>query len=103
MNTKIYKLKSGVKLNRQHPTTFEIPSDVDKMRVEAGDFVKLIFDGGEYGTERMWVQVTAPADEWGEPFTGTLANEPFCIPGLDHGDTVTFKAKHIIDILPADA
>lgn len=96
----IYKLKSGVKLNKLHPDTFEIPSLEDKELIEPGDFAKLIFDGGDFGTERMWVQVTA---NYGMTLTGTLANEPFMIPGLIHGDQIEFKPKHIIDILPGEA
>ena len=101
----IYKLKSGNKLNREHPSTFGIPSDTLKAEVEPGDYVKLIFASREHGVERMWVKVTSrpvatanrPA-EAGDPYSGSLANDPFDIPGLQFGDPVTFKAKHIIDI-----
>lgn len=91
----LYKIKSGVKLNRLHPDTFEIPSDEDKALVKRGDFVKLIFES-DYGTERMWVEVV---NDYPGGMNGKLANYPFNIPGLEHGDPVDFKPKHIIDIM----
>lgn len=93
-----YKLKSGVKSNRKNPDTFWIPSAQEKAAVEPGDFVKLMFDSG-HGVERMWVKVTANN---GDSLTGTLANEPFFIPGLSFGEPVSFKPKHIIDIQISD-
>lgn len=45
--------------------------------------------------ERMWVYVDAVKRRH---IVGTLLNEPVVIPRLWPGDTVKFKAEHIIDI-----
>lgn len=88
-----WKLRSGVKMHRNHPDTFQIPSDEEKAAIQPGDFVKLMFDAGDHGTERMWVKVTSL-----DPLAGTLANSPFGIPDLSFGDHITFAPKHIICI-----
>lgn len=92
---KSWRLRSGVKLHREHPDTFQIPSKSDKAAIQVGDFVKLIFDAGRNGTERMWVRVTQL-----HPLGGTLANSPVCVPywELQWGQFVGFKRKHIINI-----
>jgi hypothetical protein len=95
-----WHLGSGVKRNRQHPETFEIPDDEDKQAIEPGVLVKLMFEMRNsktwfLGGERMWVEVVAVKRR---RIVGRLINEPLGIPRLDPGDKVRFRRDHIIDI-----
>lgn len=57
-----------------HPN-FELPTRDELLALKAGDLVKLIFEVGDVGAERMWViltDITTP-----EQWEGTLDNEPF--------------------------
>jgi hypothetical protein len=98
-----WRLGSGVKSNREHPDTFEIPDEEDKDVIVPGDHVKLMFEmrtpcPGEpmrrWGA-RLWVDVTEVKQR---SFVGRLRNDPYAIPRLEYGGTVKFKRKHIIDI-----
>lgn len=93
-----YVLHSGVERARAAPDTFWLPSDDAKAAVGIGQYVKLIF-GDDDGAERMWVKVTARD---GDCLRGTLANNPYALAGLKHGDEVEFGPDHIIQILEAD-
>jgi hypothetical protein len=95
-----WHLGSGVKRNRQHPETFEIPDDEDKQAIEPGVLVKLMFEMRNsktwfLGGERMWVEVVAVKRR---RIVGRLINEPLGIPRLYPGDKVRFRRDHIIDI-----
>lgn len=96
-----WHLDSGVKRNREHPDTFEIPDEEDKQAIEPGVVVKLLFDttdlwGRRNWGERMWVKVTAINKRH---IVGMLDNDPIGIPRLYRGDQVKFKHHHIIDII----
>ena len=63
-----------------------------------GEFilVKAPFDTPDGGTEWMWVEVAA----WkGDEITGLLKNEPYHIPTLRGGATVTVSQKEVFDYL----
>ena len=81
------------------PYTYYLPPTEFLEALAVGDIVKLIFESipisYEYGAERMWVIVT---ERNGEDLVGTLDNDPFDIPQLNAGDSVTFKTRDIIDI-----
>jgi uncharacterized protein YegJ (DUF2314 family) len=87
------KLADCRRRHRQHPETFEIPSENDILAIRSGDLVKLIFDD----LERMWVEVTAGD---GLHFEGRLANAPVFVVGIKLEDRVCFHAKHITEIQP---
>lgn len=90
-----YTLLDGEAQNRRHPRTFHIPSILEKMRIEPGDFVKLGFSCPDHeGQERMWVRVTHEGK-------GTLNNDPAFLP-LQDGMTVEFQRQHILGILKKD-
>jgi PadR family transcriptional regulator PadR len=95
-----WTLSSGVKLNREFPTSFWIPDDVEKKAIAPGVTVKLVFRmtmmrHSETWAERMWVEV----DKVGERrLVGRLVNEPAGIPRLNPGDTIKFSRDDIIDI-----
>lgn len=93
-----WKLGSGVESNRQHPDTFEIPTEDQKADVLPGDLVKLMFVMKDWG-ERMWVEVDKVD---GDRFAGQLSNQPIGIPRLYADDRVRFRSEHIIDIKWAD-
>jgi len=93
-------LESGVKRNRQHPETFEIPDEEAKQAIEPGVLVKLMFEmkygvDGDFWGERMWVEVVAVKRS---QLVGRLINQPFDISRLYIGDKVKFRRDHIIDI-----
>lgn len=90
----MYKLKSGTKANRKSPESFWVPTEAEKDAINPGDYVKLMFKDSS-GTERMWVLVVETGDE----MKGTLANGPVFVDSVEFGEVVTFKRKHVIDIL----
>jgi Uncharacterized protein conserved in bacteria (DUF2314) len=95
-----WHLTSGVRQNRKHPETFQIPDEEEKQAIEPGVLVKLVFAttdlwGRPNWGERMWVEVVAIEKRH---IVGVLRNQPFGIPRLYAGDQVTFKRDHIIDI-----
>jgi len=90
-----WRLGSGVKRHLAYPDTFAIPSDEDRLDIQAGDVVNLMFEMRDGWGERMWVRVT---DVGNRRLKGTLVNQPIGIPRLEHGDTITFGRDHVIDI-----
>jgi len=90
-----WSLGSGVERHLAYPETFEIPAAEDRLSIETGDVVKLMFEMRDGWGERMWVRVT---DVGKRRLKGTLANQPIGIPRLAHGDTITFRQDHVIDI-----
>jgi len=90
-----WHLSSGVQWNRDHPTTFLIPSAEEKEGIVAGNYVKLMFNMRDGWGERMWVKVT---DVRKRRLTGELSNQPIGIPRLEAGRRVRFTLDHVIDI-----
>ena len=90
-----WHLGSGVRLNREYPDTFRIPSEEERDAVVPGMEVKLAFEMRDGWGERMWLTVTALK---GRKLIGELQNIPFGIPRLLTGDKIKFKREHIIDI-----
>ena len=68
------------------------PDNKDIKRLQAGDYVQLVFQPGE----RMWVKITEIYDY---QFVGILDNEPIAVKSLKCGDRIDFEDKHIIKIL----
>jgi Uncharacterized protein conserved in bacteria (DUF2314) len=96
-----WHLDSGVKRNREHPETFEIPDEEDRQAIEPGVVVKLLFDttdlwGRRNWGERMWVEIVAVKKRH---IVGVLDNDPIGIPRLYRGDQVKFRRHHIVGIL----
>jgi hypothetical protein len=95
MKTPKYTLLDGEAQNRRYPRTFHIPTILEKMLVEPGDYVKLGFSCPGYdNTERMWVRVIGDGK-------GYLNNDPAFLP-LQDGMPVDFQRQHIIGILKKD-
>lgn len=96
-----YSLVDCQELNREHPSTFQIPSAECIAAVEVGHSVKLFFEDGPAGidshpSERMWVDVTyIGLDADGQYFEGTLANDPVVFTELTHGHPIVFRPRHI--------
>jgi hypothetical protein len=90
-----WHLGSGVKRNRAHPDTFQIPDEEDRNGVHPGLTVKLMFEMRDGFGERMWVEVLRRKRRH---LVGRLSNQPAAIPRLYHGDLIKFKPEHIIDI-----
>ena len=96
--TRGWKLQSGEALHATHPAKFQIPPRCVRAMLGAGRRVKLIFDGGGDGGERMWVDIH---ERRAGGYVGRLVNQPVEIRGLHEGDRVEFAVEHIIDITPS--
>lgn len=79
-------------LQKQHPLTFQIPTEAQLRRIREGDLVKVAAKD-----ERFWLNV-AKAEF--PHFEGRVANNLFFAAaiGMDYGDSVAFEARHIYDI-----
>jgi hypothetical protein len=86
------QLEDGEEKNRQHPDTFQIPSDALKRSLRKGDHVKVIAH-----PERFWVEVLEA--RWPQ-FKGTVLNDLYFtqIHGIEHGDELSFEARHIVNV-----
>jgi Uncharacterized protein conserved in bacteria (DUF2314) len=94
-----WHLGSGVKRNQEHPDTFQIPNEPDRLAVVPGMDVKLMFEMRDGFGERMWVTVTEVKKRY---LRGMLSSLPVGIPRLLAGDQIKFKHDHIIDIWYGD-
>lgn len=94
-------LDNGEKRHAAHPKTFWIPDAVDRRSLRVGDLVKILFTSDKpidgFTGERMWVEITARAQDLPVRYVGTLANEPSFL-AMKFGDRVEFGAEHIIGI-----
>lgn len=88
---------NGVIMNRDHPDTFEIPSDEEKAAIFPGDFVKVGFlTDARIGAERMWLEVTGIRDDgW---IHGKLNNDPVIV-SHKIGDEFTVHRDHVLSII----
>lgn len=97
-----YQLADAEARHAESPETFEIPGVAERVSLNAGDWVKLVFeisDGSRTEVERMWVKVTGRQED---SFAGLLDNDPYCTDELKSGEPVTFGARHVIQIERAD-
>lgn len=103
-------LRSGVASHHRWPETFEIPDELERRSLVAGDTVKLQFDisvphdeeSGDTSSERMWVIVRGKS---GPYYVGDLDNHPACSDEQDHfhaGHRVVFLPEHVISINSKD-
>jgi hypothetical protein len=100
-----WQLGSAVFRNQEFPDTFKIPDEGVREALQAGDFVKLIFeyeieegDEDSPSAERMWVEVTDRAYPF---YIGALANEPYAARALHVlklGTKIVFLPEHVADI-----
>jgi hypothetical protein len=82
----------------QHPNTFEV-SDIDHMRevVKPGVYAKIcILDGGG---ERIWTKVIKVD---GDKVRASLANDPFGLEGMKHGDRVEYQMHNVYNVTSVD-
>lgn len=80
--------------HREHPTTFDVPSDEALAAIKPGDLVKVGFYTPEDGGERMWVEVTSV----GADLRGKLDNTPVVFTSMRRGDEVAFERRHVLDL-----
>jgi hypothetical protein len=84
-------------LHRADPVTFSIPRSDQRVSLQVGDLVKLIFTADPPSpagltAERMWVAVHDVSDG---RFVGLLDNQPSFIADLKPGDAVHFGPEHV--------
>ncbi len=96
-----YELVNGEKRKKENPDTFFLPKKADRKSLQPHGVVKLIFcmkeskGSNNIATERMWVEVTG---KFKDTYEGRLISQPAGSNCLLYGQTVLFKACHIIEI-----
>jgi hypothetical protein len=96
----------GEERNRQHPDTFPIPTTAQKQALQIGESVQIGVEGLQHSRpiagERFWVRLTSVE---GDTYSGTVRNDLAFSEehGVKHGDLLTFEARHILDVDPANA
>ncbi len=88
------RIESAQGMAIQHPDTFEV-ADIDHIRevVQPGVYAKIcILDGGG---ERIWTTVVSVDDN---KVKATLANDPFGLDGMKHGDPVEYQLHNIYNV-----
>ena len=92
------RIESAQGMAVQHPDTFEV-SDIDHMRevVKPGVYAKIcILDGGG---ERIWTKVIKVD---GDKVRASLANDPFGLEGMSHGDRVEYQMHNVYNVTAED-
>jgi hypothetical protein len=102
-----YELSNAEDIHKEHPDTFYLPSEEERMNLLIGDTVKLIFQiaiepdemapEGYFG-ERMWIRVKG---RFGPYYVGNLDNDPVTAEeqnNITYDDLVVFLPEHVIDI-----
>ena len=82
----------GQQMNKENPTTFEVPSQEELSGLKEGVFVKVATGG-----ERFWVQIkNVDADE----IVGIIDNDLVRTEehGLSYSDVVTFQKRNVLSI-----
>lgn len=88
------RIESAQGMAVQHPDTFEV-SDIDHIRevVKPGVYAKIcILDGGG---ERIWTKVITVK---GDKVRASLANDPFGLEGMSHGDRVEYQMHNVYNV-----
>ncbi|MES9970526.1 MAG: DUF2314 domain-containing protein [Candidatus Thiodiazotropha sp.] len=96
-----YELGNGEDIHREYPDSFWIPEKQARESLVPGKIVKLIFrmeetkGSDEICVERMWVKIMKIHQGF---YEGALDNDPAGSDCVKCGQTVYFKACHVIDI-----
>ena len=80
-------------MHREHPTTFEVPTEEELSSLKYGDFVKICNID-----ERFWIQIESVNHET-EDIVGRIDNDLIDDSNYDLGDIVAIKKLHIYQIL----
>jgi len=96
-----YELENSEDIHRECPDSFWIPEKEVRESLAPGNIVKLIFrmeetkGSDDVSVERMWVETTRIHQGF---YEGILDNDPAGSDCVQCGQTVYFRACHIIDI-----
>lgn len=98
----MYTLRNAEELAANHPTTFYIPTRQQRLRIEPGEFVKVVFVyrasslNGPDG-EMMWLEVLRRD---GDAYIGRLDNLPVQpgLVGVTLDAEVRFGPEHVYEI-----
>lgn len=96
---KAYLIEDCERMSKEKPEVFAVPPAEELESLEAGDYVKLVFQNFDrsYG-ERMWVRISLRE---GGRFCGNLTEAPAFLSGIAHGDAILFESRHIANIMKA--
>ena len=98
-----YYLVDAVEYQKLHPTTFELPDEYNRCRVQVGEWAKLMFvfpTEPKPKVERMWVKVLVVEPDW---YGGSVDNIPDTEGFGALGGRLKFEPRHIISIWPPRA
>ena len=88
-----YTLEDAQEMHERYPETFEIPSELEILKLQVGDNVKLCFNN----EERMWVEIIQIESK--DCIIGALNNDPVRIDGIRYGSIIEFSHRNIYSIL----
>jgi hypothetical protein len=91
-----YTLGNAEEKNRAHPTTFFIPSRELRDGLTVDTLVKLLFEGVDGRSERMWIKVTEVLS--GPRFKGVLDNDALSPLLPKCGSIIEFGPENILSI-----
>lgn len=96
-----FKLVDAEERNRQHPTTFHIPTRSQREGLHVGDCAKLTLEADPVPAysptgDRLWFRILPPQTPG--YYLGELLNTPASFRGLAPGDVLGFKPEHIADL-----
>jgi len=77
-------------MQKDHPDTFEAPTDAELEKLKIGDIVKVC-----HNDERFWVVII---NIEGDKITANVDNELICNQPFNNGDNIEFEKKHIYNI-----
>lgn len=86
----------GVKRNKEHPDTFQIPGDTACRGLSIGAFAKIGMDQPKRGGERFWVQITEITPTG---YVGRVDNNLVIYPEFDGKTLITFEPEHVLGVL----
>lgn len=96
------QLMDGVEINRENPTTFQIPSAEEKAQLKVDQYIKVgAYTGAEDSmpkAERFWCQVSQINDDG--TIIGTINNDLVLsqFHNLFDGDRILIEPKNILSI-----
>lgn len=86
-------LLNAQQMNKEHPKTFEVPSDKELRKIKVGDIVKICDDDAG---ERFWVEIKAIETNSGK-LIGSIANN-LIRSKANANDKVLFERENVLSI-----
>ena len=88
---------NAVEMHKQHPDTFEVPSNKELSALKKGDFVKVCLQDDNRNGERFWCEVIY-VDKAKKKITAAVNNELVFYPEIELGLEVKFDFNNVYAI-----